>query len=125
MSVPTDPVTARQIALDPSAPPAYLEVLEGINAEVDLLLAGHASATASLLLSLSRHWQPAVREAVAANPSCPPSLVQAIGLRHPSAVLRNPQLPEFIAAQQDFLDGLHVLQHGACPREWLAWKAEH
>ncbi|MBK6361417.1 MAG: hypothetical protein IPF39_16495 [Comamonadaceae bacterium] len=121
LSALTDDATARQLAVDPSTPPAELERLLGRGAEIDRALVRHPNVPLHVYRALAPNYplsacaNPAIGRLIEEEPGliraiprlceqplCPPSQLGWVA-RHGSrgqqlAVLRNPAVPDDVRA---------------------------
>ena len=121
LSALTDDATARQLAVDPSTPPAELERLLGRGAEIDRALVRHPNVPLHVYRALAPTYplsacaNPAIGRLIEEEPGliraiprlceqplCPPSQLGWVA-RHGSrgqqlAVLRNPAVPDDVRA---------------------------
>lgn len=81
-------------ALHPQTPPERLSTLALCSLDLAQLVVQNPSAPGALLRQLwDRHNIPALREAIAAHPALPPSMLNRAARSFPAAFLQNPCLP--------------------------------
>ena len=96
----TDDATARQLAIDPSTPPAELERLLGRGAEIDRALVRH--------------------------PNVPLHVYRALAPTYPRSACANPAIGRLIEEEPGLIQAMpRLLEQPLCPPSLLRWGAEH
>lgn len=96
----TDDATARQLAIDPSTPPAELERLLGRGAEIDRALVRH--------------------------PNVPLHVYRALAATYPRSACANPAIGRLIEEEPGLIQAIpRLLKQPFCPPSQLRWGAGH
>ena len=100
-----DKDTAIKIAKSKKSTPVQLKELLGLSDEIDLLLAKHPNTTAEMLdyICERQSFDPKICGAALAHPNISADQLLNVGWEYPSAMFRNPSLPEIMSSQKNFL----------------------
>lgn len=94
-------LSPEQQAVDGNTSAAQLQALAQQNPELARLVAQNPNTTPNLLRQLAKREDPAIREAVASNPSTPTYELLELGAEFPKQVLANPVFSRLLLDEPD------------------------